>query len=366
MLVTLFQLATLWGGHVTGDIGGKQSVIYCMSTQNASRSCLAHDGVIDRPFEVKRTPPRPGRPGWLAATAGVLVLCGWAVSLRAETIPVPNASFESPVTPSVDIRIDSWQETPKPFWYDESGGFLWDQLTGLFKNTDPGESDHIDNCDGNQAIWLFASPEVGLFQGYDSTDWSSSEPSHAFNAVYEVGKSYQLTVGIHVGASSPLAEGATLELSLYYRDAQNSRVTVAATSVTNTSSVFSDHTHLIDFQAVTPTINASDAWAGKHIGVQLMSTIATPTSGYWDLDNIRLTSLREPRLVGASVNDDRFTCLLESEPGRRFEILATTDLALPLGSWTPLGAVTNVTGSVAFTDPTPASSQGFYRARELP
>jgi hypothetical protein len=337
-----------------------------MSTQNAGRSCLAHDGVIDRPFDVKRMPPRPGRPGWLAAAAGVLVLSGWALSLRAETIPVPNASFESPVTTYVDTRIDSWQKTPKPFWYDESGGFLWGQLTGLFKNTEPGKPDHIDNCDGSQAIFLFAVPEVGLFQDYDSTDWANATPTHAFDAKFEVGKSCDLTVGV-IGGGMGMVSNVTLQISLYYRDGASNRVTVAATSVTNTPTVFSNTTHLVDFQVRVPAVKAGDAWAGQNIGVQLLSTVDPALAGgFWDVDNIRLTSIREPILRGAALTSGQFGFTLESEPGLRFEILASTDLALPLAHWTSLGTVPNVTGNVPFTDPATASPRRFYRARELP
>src|SRR5262249_29890310 len=77
-------------------------------------------------------------------------------------ISIPNNSFESPATPYVSINIDSWQKSDKPAWYQEGGGLLWTQLTGIFKNTPTNSSDHIDNCDGNQALWLFAVPEVAL------------------------------------------------------------------------------------------------------------------------------------------------------------------------------------------------------------
>src|SRR5438552_17921241 len=101
-----------------------------------------------------------------------LVFGTWSFStaLRGASISIPNSSFESPVTMFVDTHIDSWQKSAKPPCYDESGGYLWDQLTGTFKNTPPTIADHIDNCDGNQAAWMFAVPEVAIFQDYDSVD----------------------------------------------------------------------------------------------------------------------------------------------------------------------------------------------------
>ena len=61
--------------------------------------------------------------------------------------------------------------------------------------------------------------------------------------------------------------GATLEVSLYYRDVASNKVTVTATSITNTPGVFSNNTHLIDFQVQVPVVKVGDAWAGQHIEV---------------------------------------------------------------------------------------------------
>src|SRR5438105_14509978 len=94
-----------------------------------------------------------------------------AVSMRAATVYVPNGSFESPATTFVDTRIDSWQKAPKPDWYAESSGYTWDELTGVFANTATNSADHIDNCDGAQAMGMFAVPDVADFQDYNSIDW---------------------------------------------------------------------------------------------------------------------------------------------------------------------------------------------------
>jgi len=210
---------------------------------------------------------------WSAVTA-TLMACGvWAGTLRGAAIPIPNASFELPVVSFVDVFIDSWEKTPKPDWYDEGGGFLWSYLTGTFKNTPPTSSDHLDNCDGQQAIWMFAIPGAGLFQDYDSTDSTNTPPTHAFNARFEAGKSYVLTAAIN-GGGGGMSNGATMQISLYYRDSASNMVTVAATSITNTSELFSNHTHLIDFQAYLPTVKAGGSLAGRPIGIQLVSTVS--------------------------------------------------------------------------------------------
>lgn len=301
-----------------------------------------------------------------AALAGTLCLGAWSGWLRAEVINVPNASFESPASTYVSIYIDSWQKSPKPAWYPETGGFDWTQLTGSFKNTPPGSSDRIDNCDGNQAIWLFAVPEVGLFQDYDSVDWDDPAPTHAFDATYAVGKSYELTVGV-IGGGGNMSPGVTLEIGLYYRDAASNRITVAATSITNTTAVFGSTTHLVDFQVRVPPVKASDAWAGRHIGVRFLSTVGFDLQGgYWDLDNVRLNAIREPSLSGFVQTNGQFQFVLQSEPGLNFEILAATAVDLAETNWTRLGVLTNVTGSVAFSEPLTNFHQRFYRARQYP
>src|SRR5262245_52790 len=203
---------------------------------------------------------------------------------RADGIAIPNGSFESPATTYVSVNIDSWQKSPKPAWYQETGGFLWIYNTGIFKNTAPTSLDHIDNCDGSQALWLFAVPEVGLFQDYDSVDWRN-QPNYQFNATFTPGKSYHLAVGV-IGGGGGMAPGATLDLRFYYRDANSNHLIVAVTTLTNDPAVFSTTTHLVECRVDTATVKTSDPWAGQHIGIEFKSTVSTNLQGgYWDLDH---------------------------------------------------------------------------------
>jgi len=61
------------------------------------------------------------------------------------------------------------------------GGFPWDQLMGQFLNTTNGSPNHIDNMDGNQAAFLFALPDVLIFQDYNSISGTNSTPTRDFN-----------------------------------------------------------------------------------------------------------------------------------------------------------------------------------------
>lgn len=146
------------------------------------------------------------------------------------------------------------------------------------------------NHDGNQVGYLLAVPQVALFQDYNST------PTHDFNALFEVGSAYNLTIGVF--GKSSLAPGSTLELSFYYRDGSDNRITVGSTVVTYSAEAFpaTSPLNLIDFSVNVPTVQAGDAWAGQHIGIQLASNIPIEQTsfGNWDFDNVRLSVIPEP------------------------------------------------------------------------
>ncbi len=298
--------------------------------------------------------------------AGLWILIAGAAALRAATIAIPNGSFEAPATLFVDTHIDSWQKTPKPDWYDEGGGFLWEQLTGLFQNPAPTRADHIDNCDASQAVWVFAVPGVGLFQDADTVDWNDPAPSRDFNVVFEAGNSYELTAGV-IGGGGNMAEGASLELSLYYRDPAGQMVTVAATSIVHTFAVFSNNTHLVDFGVRTPRVEPADPWAGRNLGVRILSTVGFDLQGgYWDLDNIRLASISDPILIEPGWAGGQFGFTIRSEPGMQIEVLSSADARFPLSQWTVAGTLTNQTGRAAFIETAPVEARRYYAARQAP
>jgi hypothetical protein len=295
----------------------------------------------------------------LAATILSVLALTALRALSTETIVIPNGSFESPTATFPSPLMDSWQKTAKPTWYDDSGGFSWSQLTGEFINTSPGASDHIDNCDGTQAAWMFVVPEVGIFQDYDYPT------NHAFNATYEIGKSYHLAVGI-IGTGGNMQLGATFEFALFYRDAASNMVVVAATSVTNSPTIFSNNTHFIDFNADSTFVKASDLWAGQHIGVRFLSTITDTNleGGYWDLDNVRLTTTRAPALSNPVWTNSQLSFIIQSEPGMTLEIQKSTNPGVQI--WSSLGFVTNGSGTTPFIDTNATPGQSYYRARLVP
>lgn len=276
----------------------------------------------------------------------------------AADLAIANPSFELPSTLFVSTIIDAWQRSPKPDWYDESGGFLWEQLTGLFLNTPPSSADHIVNCHGNQAAWLFAVPAVGLFQELTGT---GTVPE----ATFQAGRAYRLAVGI-LGGGGNMADGATLELSLYYRDDSGATTVLATTTVTNRPGLFGSPKQFLDYEVRTPIVQRTDAWHGRPIGVRFLSTVTPDTQGgYWDLDHVRLQATSELGLRDPRVVEGQFQFDLEGDVGQIFEVLASSGLASSSANWERVGIVTNLSGRVTFSEPVTGAAARFYSARQL-
>jgi hypothetical protein len=286
----------------------------------------------------------------LASTTSFALTGGyWDIdNVRLTASVLPNPSFESPPTDFANPLIDSWEKAAQPIWYNDPM-FPWFQVMGEFVNTPEGAADHIDNMEGRQGAYLFALPDVAIFQDYLSVGGTSTNPTHAFNLKYEVGKSYDLTLGV-LGGGGGMSNGATFQISFYYRDAASNKVTVAATSITNTSALFPTRTHLTDFKLQVPTVKRGDAWVGKQVGLQLASTVGFDLlGGYWDVDNARLAVVEDPTLTALGVTNGQFRFRLQSTPGR-YEILSSTNAALPVSNWTQRGVITNLTGSISIID----------------
>ena len=201
---------------------------------------------------------------------------------RSEIITISNGSFESPelpdASPYATPDISDWQKATTPDWWKTAGrtDAAWYQSAGIFLNVPFAP---IDNVDGKQVAFMFATPGLELFQDLTAT--------------FEVGKSYHLTTGI-VGGGYGMNLGVPMEIRLYYRNANNDRVTIGAAVATNTNST-GVLSHLTDYQLDIPAVDAGDAWAGKNIGVQLIQTVELKDAGgYWDIDNVRLTAVPEP------------------------------------------------------------------------
>ena len=185
------------------------------------------------------------------------------MSAQADPIPVANYSFEFPVTEYAIPIVSLWRDID----LDED----YSSFTGTFKNTSAGSDDHVWNADGDQ---------LGLLN-----DLAGNALEQEFAATYEVGKSYQLTVGVCTSKNSTPPAGTSLELAFYYiSNGQFIDITIAPISIEGLTSTF-----LEDFSLILETVEVGNPWAGKNIGIAIRSTGSS--GGYWDLDNIRLVEL---------------------------------------------------------------------------
>lgn len=265
------------------------------------------------------------------------------------SVPIPNASFESPATLYVSTFIDAWQEAPKPADYIEGGGFTWDQLTGVFVNTAPTAADHIGNMDGKQAAYLFAVPGTGWFQDHDTVDWRNQPSSHAFDARFQTDTAYELSFGVVAGGGNML-EGVSFEAALYYRDATTNLVPVVATNIVYTHTVFPVddlgrpvRTNLTYFHLWLPALKPDAACVAQNIGVRFLSTVSPEMQGgYWDLDDVRLVAFPPPVFtLGFTTTGSELRLSWPSVAGYRYQAQVSEDLQ----TWVNLAAPQSGTGA---------------------
>jgi hypothetical protein len=281
----------------------------------------------------------------------------------SSSIYVPNASFELPVVSYAEVEATnmiSWATLPP-----QSEGAI-----GVFVNnpayTNSVPNDYIYNANGNQVAYIFNDPGLALFQDYEAVD-STGTQSQDFSATYQAGKSYQLLTGFIGNTNFGEPPGATLQMSLYYRDSSSNIVTIASTNIIYDTNLFTSITNLVDCELVSPTVQATDPWAGQHIGIEFLSTSATNVAGgFWDLDNVRLTDVQTPLPADPAITNGQFQFNLRSEPGLVFQILATTNLSLPVTNWSSLALLTNTTGNTPFVDSAPLLGQRFYLIQPSP
>jgi hypothetical protein len=275
--------------------------------------------------------------------------------VRAQSVYVPNADFGLPVVTDqgtdVALNMISWEASPQQNYGE----------IGVFGNL-PDDGEFIVNCDGPQAAYIFEDPGLALFQDYDAVD-STGAPSHAFSATYQAGSSYQLQAGFIASADFlDLLPGAILQMSLYYRDVLGDMETLACTNVVYDTNVFTSDTNFVQYTLNLPTVQAGDAWAGQHIGIQFLPT-GSITGGFWDVGNVQLWVT--PALINPNWSNGQFGATLLSQPGLVFQILATTNLHAPLSNWTSVVTLTNVSGTTPFFDPATNYNQRFYQAQQM-
>lgn len=277
----------------------------------------------------------------------------------SSSIYVPNADFGQPPVTDFDTDVNtnmvSWETFP-PQTYG---------AIGVFGNL-PDDGEYITNCDGSQGAYIFNEGGLAMFQDYTAVD-STGTQSTNFSATYEAGKSYTLSAGIIGNTNFGEAPGSSLQMSLYYLDSSNNMITVAATNIVYDPSVFTSIFGFVNCTLASPTVNATDPWAGRHIGIEFMSTTYDPSleGGFWDVGNVQLSESLTPALTCPAITNGQFQATLNSEPGLAFQILSAPRITTPSTNWTSLATLTNVSGSTMFVDPAANGTARFYQARQL-
>jgi hypothetical protein len=69
-------------------------------------------------------------------------------------------------------------------------------------------------------------------------------------------------------------------------------VPIATTTATENSTNFPNHTMEFDYTVSMPAVQATDPWANKPIGIEIVSPEGDPSllGGYWDVDNVRVNA----------------------------------------------------------------------------
>ena len=180
----------------------------------------------------------------------------------ADSIPVANHSFEDPVAPSSDPYALPYVTD----WIELDNDPVYGANTGVFYNITG-----IAGADANQIAFLGGEKGNALLQD--------------LGAVYQVGKSYKMTVGVCVSGAEAPSDPNGLELAFYYTSPEDPNRFDIVTATTVAPSNFST-IELEDESVYLPVVQTGDAWAGKSIGIALRGT--GPFGGFWDLDNVRV------------------------------------------------------------------------------
>jgi hypothetical protein len=269
-----------------------------------------------------------------------------------ELVEVPNFSFESPTVPPGAPAypvFDNWQKFPQPAYWDEATVGPWNNVTGVFPNPAPGEQGHIDNVDGAQAAYIFATPGSGIYQ-----DLSTK---------FESGNAYKLTVAITSSTQVPPTTNTPITIALYYRDAQSNMVTVATKTLQFNDTNFPNPVHMVDLSVTSDTVRSGAPYAGKNIGVSISSAADfSNAGGVWDADNVRIT-VGHAVTLRTSIAGSNLRLSWDSIAGTPYQILTAPNVVSPFSVLTQ-DPITGNGGELSIDLPL-TGSQAFFEVRAL-
>ena len=176
----------------------------------------------------------------LLSAIAVLLLTSPALS-QSISLTVPNYDFSTPyvapVSPYAAAGFGSgnWQVSSPPAWW-AYGSDAWYDQAGVFVNVPSEWIDNLVPSGGTlthqQAAFVYDTPGLELSQTLSST--------------FQVGQSYQLTVGI-AGGGGGMQLGSSMEIGLYYLDGNGNQdlLSMGTATVTNDDSDLSSGTRVV-------------------------------------------------------------------------------------------------------------------------
>lgn len=248
-----------------------------------------------------------------ALVASAALLTGLATpQAQAGDIPLINGSFELPEIPELPAEptdldfvnfgeITGWQKFG-PFKQLVPGVVEGTLDTGVFLNApfDPGTGtlvSAIPNADGNQLAFMVVdaaasgAETVSILQ----TTGQTFEVGQSYDFTIGVGTSLNTPLGVLTGAT-PLENPETVELIIGYGATNGSDITAVSTRVVSALELSVNfgtyQVPLTDFTASSSVLGGSDAAIGQQI--QVLVRQVGGTSGAFNLDNARLSSVPEP------------------------------------------------------------------------
>lgn len=195
------------------------------------------------------------------------------LAVQADAIAVGDASFETPDV-SVSLAAVFPVLTPGTRSYDAWG--TESSNAGVVLN---GQYDRAyTNLDGAQCGWMDVLTQ-GAVVYQDLT-----------TATYQVGKAYTMTIGLGRLAYGDMDH--TLNVALFAREGQTNTNYVAGSVTVRYGDLSA--TKMTDCIISVPTVQSTDAWAGKPISIWLVNQGGAGAGGCWNYDDVRLASIPEP------------------------------------------------------------------------
>lgn len=210
-----------------------------------------------------------------ALKKSALSLLMLSVVAAADPIAIPNFSFEMPPVVRDEQNpfgalpfIDDWDETM--VGPDDE----FDQNTGNFLNTDPGNPDHITNSDSDRLAFLSSLIGNAIRQNLAAT--------------YQVGEGYKFTVAVGKSFTFPVGASEQLQVALFHVNGGSEQI-IASTLVSGSDV---GTTMLSDISVTLQNVAPGDPWAGQPIGVMVRPSVTDSNDndgeGFWNVDFARL------------------------------------------------------------------------------